>query len=135
VRDLPRQAQAASHQATASAGIDEPSGRNRPGSFGGVELDAMMRLPELEILDGGAIEDVDPHRAVRFEQPVLQAAAVELKRRHRREIRRAELEPGAEVIVAARGKEVTQPELLEVTGAQVVLDVEHLLHVVSADLD
>ena len=135
VRDLPRQAQAAPHQATASAGIDKPSSRDRPGSLGGVDLDAMMRIAELEILDGCAIEDVDPHGTVRFEQPVLQAAAVELKRRHRRERRRSELESAPEVTVVAGGKEVAQTELLEVAGAQVVLDVEHLLHVVRADLD
>ncbi len=117
VRDLAGQPQAAAHQAGAAAGVDEPARRDGARPVGRIELDAVMRITELEVLDRGAIEHADAVRPVRVEQPVFQPAAIELEGGDGREHRRPQLETGAEVAVVAGREEVAQSKLFQVAGA------------------
>ena len=78
---------------------------------------------------------VVPDSAIAAQEHVLQASPIELERRHGRKGRRAELDPRRDVGIAVVGKEIAQPELLELSAAQVRLEAENLLKVVGADLD
>jgi hypothetical protein len=66
---------------------------------------------------------------------VLQPSAIELKRRHRRKARRAELDAIGDVAVAVVREEVAKAELLELIGAKMRFEAEALLEIVGADLD
>src|SRR5207253_8366549 len=70
-----------------------------------------------------------------LQQKILEATAVELKRRHRRKPGRSELDPRRQLAVVAVRKKVAEPEFLELRGAQMRLEPQSLLKIVRADLD
>jgi hypothetical protein len=119
-----------------ATGVDHPARRDLVGPAGSGQRHAMRTArAEHNRSDAAAIEHRDADLGVGAEQHVLQPPAIELKRRHRREIRRTELDAVRDVPVPVAGEEVAQPELFELLGAKVRLETQSLLEIVCADLD
>src|SRR5206468_2484293 len=90
---------------------------------------------ERDRLHAALVDDVGAELRVGLQQKILEASAVELKRRDRREPRRSELDASRQLAVIAVRKKVAEPELLELRGAQMRLEPQSLLKIVRADLD
>ena len=97
-------------------------------------LDA-VRLAEIDARDARGILDLDTTLASGCQQHVLQAASIELKRRHRREAGRTELESLVDRAVVRRRKEVAEAELLELPLAQMGGESQARAKVVRRDFD
>src|ERR1700682_3077711 len=98
-------------------------------------LDTVEGISEFERRDAAAIAHVDTIGAVRPQQHVLEAPAVELKGGHRRKPRWSELEAQIDPVIAVRREEVPQPELLELGVPKVRLQAQHVLKIVRPDFD
>ena len=90
---------------------------------------------ELDRFDAPVVEDRRTELGVGAEQHVFEPPAIELERRHRREIRRPELDALGDVAVVVVGEEIAEPELFQLRGAKVRLEGQSLLKIMRADFD
>ena len=131
-----RQPELAANQACAAAGVGEPSRPHLPLlPVAGFDADRVVQGIQSDVFHRAVVEHLDAALAQLGEQQVLEPAAIELERRHRRKHRRSQLHAPGDIAIVPLREEVPQPELLQLAGAQVRLELEPDLQVVRADLD
>ncbi len=135
VCDRPGQAELTADQAAPAARVHEPARLHRSGAAGAGIFDHVRAALDLDPFHRAVVDDLDAEVAQRRQQPILEAAAIQLKRRHDGKERRPELGAPADVIVRSLREEVPQPELLEVLRAQDRFEPEHAPEIVRANLD
>ena len=130
------QPEPAANQTGAAAGVHQPS---RPHlsllPVTGFDADRVVQRIERELLHRAVVEHIDAGRPQLGEQQVLEPAAIELERRHRRKHRRSQLDAPGQIAIVALREEVPQAELLQLACAQVRFELQHDLQIVRADLD
>ena len=132
----PGQPEPAANQAGAAAGVHQPSRAHLSLlPVAGFDADGVVQRIQRELLHRAAVEHIDAGTPATRRAEVLEPAAIELERRHRREHRGAQLHAPGKVAIVALREEVPQSELLQLARAQVRLELEHDLQVVRADLD
>ena len=132
------QSELAADQSGAAARVGDEARLHGADAAGALDVDDVVLRPALvqsDAPDLAAVQHLDAGGDEIVEQRVLEPPAIELERRHDRELRRAELDPPGDVAIAGVREEVAQPELLELPGAQVRLEAEDRLEVVGANLD
>ena len=119
----PRQTELPLQQSRSTAGIDDPMRRHLARAAGRGQRDPVRPgWLEIDALHPAAVDDFDAGRSFLREEVILEAAAIELEGRHRREHRRPELEPVRNVAVVAVREKIPKPELFELPAAQVRLE-------------
>ncbi len=135
MRARPGETQLAFQQAGAAARVDHPSGGALARPAGGRQRNPVGALFERDGQHPGVVQHLGARFGNRLEEHVLQATPIELERRHGSERRVSKLDPGRDVGIAVTGEEIAEPQLLELSAAQVRFEPEDLLKVVGADLD
>ena len=135
VRHRSRQPELTPNQAAPAAGIDQPPGLHGAGAAWTREFDGVRAPLQLDALHRAVVDDLHAGIAYGRQQPVLETATVELKRRHGRKRRRSKLGPTADVVVRSLRKEVPETKLLEMLRTEHRLQLEDAPEVVRADLD
>src|SRR5215203_4225402 len=106
-------------QAGAAAGIDDPAAGDDTTSTRSRKRNLVRVGAKRDPIHPAAVEHFDAGGALLRQQMVFEAAAIELKRWHRRKGRRTELETNREVPVVPSGEEISETELFELAAAQV----------------
>src|SRR5438067_1233216 len=136
VRARTNQAELALEEADAPARVDDPARGDVARAARALERHAMRAFAvEGDRFHAALVDDVGAELGVGLQQKILEASAVELKRRHRRKPRRTELDARRQLAVVAVRKKVAEPELLQLRGAQMRLEPQSLFKIMRADLD
>ena len=114
--------------------VGEPARARRQGLAAPRERDLVVLVPELDVLDGCAAEQVDPRLEGLRSEEVLEPAAVELVAGDVRFPRRPSLDALREVCVVTRGEPEAQTALADVLVLQVLPEAEDFAEVVAGHL-
>src|SRR5205085_1307770 len=89
---------------------------------------------DLDVLDAGAAEEVDPPRPRLLGEEVLETPPVELVGGHGQTARGAALDALGQLAVVTRGEPEAQAVLVDLLVLEVVLEAEDVAEVVAGDL-